>query len=270
MSENKENPNESGEKKTTIVIKHEGLFPPKEEKKEGETTPTTPATPVTPPTTPQTVQSVEEYQTKMTKLEDDYKKQLADMQTKIKTMEEEGETTKAELESERAKLTALALAEFEKQKGVVVDAVKQSLGEEKANEVAEKIVDPAALESAKMWVNYISSAIKKGTDEKEDETKIPPTAPAGQATRQPPTGATHGSAIELIDEIVEKIESRTSTPEEKKKANAMLDQLLTSMITGYKKGLERGFAGGLSRCPRCSRTVFGYHCPVCNIDIPRR
>lgn len=284
----KENEKDNGEKKDadhklTIEVKHTGLNPEKS---------TTPKTPTTSPTPPVKIEGIEDFQKKMKELEEAKAKEIKELTDKVAELTaqvETGKDVKKELEAKEKQLLSLATQEFEKQKKVIVDVVREQLGDEKADEVAEKITDTNKLESAKLWINYLSEAIKKdigegedneetGDGEKEDGEKdeeggktTPP--PAGVATREPAKTGEYESVVQMIDDITATIMSTTATAQEKAKANRMLDKLFRSMVEGYRlrgKGGLPKFGGIIAKCPECGKDVIGKlgdKCPYCGATL---
>jgi len=287
MSEPKDKtkePTTDKDKDTTIVIKHEIVRPPEAKKAPEKTTPVTPA-----------VKGGEDFAKKMKELEDEKNAKITELQTQITDLTgkvDAGKGVQEELDTAKGKLLALANAEFEKQKGLLVDTVKEKLGEEKATEISEKITSVEELEGAKVWINYLNEAIKigaggegesgeeggegaggEGTGEGGEGTKEK--VPAGVATREPAkTGKEYTTPFHLIDQVVTTINSRTATKEEKKDAYAKLDKLLQSMVIGFKKRsrdqLSMPINTSIGRCRVCNKEVFinaGGKCPLCDAEV---
>lgn len=284
MSENEGKGDKSTTEKKLIIEHRIGDLP-----KKNDTTPKKPEKPTTPPTIDNT--GIEEFQKKMKELETSKDTEIQELQGKITELTgqlEKGKEVETELEKAKAQLLALATKEFEAQKKMIVDVVREQLGDEKAEEVGEKITDVQKLESAKIWINYLSEAVKKDTGtgegkedgedstegateggEKEEGSKVP----AGKATREPAKiSKEHESSFHLIDELTGTIMSRTATPEAKAVATRKLDTLLQSMVIGYQK---RGaphipIKTDIARCGSCGKEVFateGGSCPLCNAKM---
>lgn len=274
------------DKDQTITIRHEIVKSKEEPKKE----------PATPAVTP-AVKGGEDFAKKMKELEDEKNTKITELETQITdltTKVDAGKGVQEELDTAKGKLLALANAEFEKQKALLVDTVKEKLGEEKSTEIAEKITSVEELEGAKVWINYLNEAIKigaggegkggeeggegaggeggEGTGEGKGTPKKPP---AGVATREPAkTGKEYATPFHLIDEVTNTINSRTATKEDKKEAYRKLDALLQSMVTGYKKRsrdqLSMPVNTSIGRCRVCNKEVFinaGGKCPLCNAEV---
>ena len=81
-----------------------------------------------------------------------YEKELTEKAEQLGTVEEE-------LEQRKAQLSTIAMAEFEKEKKVLVEQVKTDLGEEKAKEVETMIgTEPKNLENTKLWIGMLKAA----------------------------------------------------------------------------------------------------------------
>jgi len=226
------------------------------------------------------------------------RKRLEESEQTAKTYKEQMErlsqevnVTKDELNQRKTQLEALALQEFEKQRGLLVDTVKNdpSLGEEKSKEVAEMIKTPAELEQAKRMVKYLldaaslmrTEAAKTNKPEKTEKTSVPLTGPAGKAGLEPEKELGQGTSWDDPKQMVtdlydiyeaEMFKRQRGMPYNQKKlevAERMINKLWESIAIGEKiRGHITHFV--VKECPHCHEPYLGdiAECPNCKKSIP--
>jgi len=217
------------------------------------------------------------------------KQKLVDQLTEINKELEELRTSKTtdteklgELEKERDKfrdeVTAIALAEFQKEKEVLLESLKtRGIPEERITEIDEKLQSPVDYEKIKWYFEFLGEMMTKAQtdDEKAEAERLerekleaekkgttPGSPPGGsQVDLEPPkTGSPteFDSYREMIGDLHDRMNK--GDPEAKKQYDA-----LWKMVPDAILKLTPKFA--ILECPECGKGMFkGKPCPWCGFD----
>lgn len=223
-------------------------------------------------------ESVEEFRTKFVNAETARKKAEED----LNALKQSGKLTEDELTQKNNQLQAIALREFEEKKTFLVGKIKEALGDEKANEAAEKIKSGKDIDAISQWVDYFDNAIKVGKGEFKPENKSTST-PAGKLNASKPTNTgteqTWESQEAMVNEVFDTLEEQLflramNQPYDAKKlekAEKMEQKLLKSLVEGEKnrgkitpmrimecRNCGQILTGGETTCPNvnCGKPVF--------------
>jgi len=186
-------------------------------------------------------ESIEDFKTKLASAETARKKAEDD----FNTLKQSGKLTEDELLQKNNQLQAIALREFEEKKTFLVGKIKEALGDEKANEAAEKIKTGKDIDNISHWVEFFDNAIKVGKGEFKPENK-PTSTPAGKLNASKPatsgTEPTWESPEAMVNEVFDNLEEQLflramNQPYDAKKlekAEKMEQKLLKSLVEGER------------------------------------
>lgn len=202
----------------------------------------------------------------------------------------EEEKTKAgitadELEQRKAQLDALALKEFEEKKTILVGKVRESQGDEKADEVEEMIKTGADVDRVTRWLEIFSDALSKDIEgagtggeppENGGEPKKVPTGKVSGRAPVDPDADTRASGTEWVMEVYDNIEElhflrRMGMPFDARKLEdyeGKRNQLLRSFLKGEKtrQSITRMT---VMECRECNKILTQGEtvCPECGANI---
>lgn len=188
--------------------------------------------------------------------------------------EPEVEKLRDELEQERAKMSILALKEFEEKKAELLKSIKDV---EKREEIDELIQSGEDLERVKNTMSIIESGIKYGQSDSWKKRKL-----TGQASLESyPTGKQvqeWDSVEDMVNDIYDNLEKQIFLKEMGKNYSAdklkhyqnLADRLLNSMIKGFKNR-DSVNVGKMTimRCRSCGKILLHNEsvCPVCGKKV---
>lgn len=177
-----------------------------------------------------------------------------------------------ELEQEKAKLSILALKEFETQKADLLSKISDP---QKREEIDELIQSEEDLKRVQTMVDVIQSGISYGLSPHDEKPKK---TPSGQAKMWSPTSkqVEQWDGVEdmvnfvydgLEEELFKKEMTGKYNAERLKRHQNMADRLLSSMIKGFQNR-ETANIGKFQvmRCRGCGKILTKNEdvCPVCN------
>jgi len=235
---------------------------------------------------------------------------LADIETLKKQLEEkEKERKKAqdELLSMQSKMTvkdqelkqkqdilqSLALKEFEEKKGILVDTVRKSLGDEKADEVSDMLQSGEDIDRVERMLTIVGDSIKTTqtaqTGQQPQTPKKPTSTPAGKISADFVPSLSKSdvdewdSVEEMVNDIYDNLETQLFLKERPlkgmsyddaklKKYQSMATKLLQSVLLGEKsRGGKEGTPTKIqvTQCLQCGKVLVAGErkCPNCGKDI---
>ena len=208
-------------------------------------------------------------------------------EAELKKITDESKITSDELKQRKSQLEALALKEFEEKKEILVSKVRESQGDEKADEVEEMIKSGQDIDRITRFMTVFDSALAKGAggdDGTGEDDDNPPAKPA-------PKGKVSGRKVE--DPDVERLDSGAawvkkvydaveegmflramSMPYDANKlaeAETQRNNLLKSFLRG-ERNREKITRVVVMQCRDCGRIITGgeTQCPNCEAPIYHR
>ena len=192
-------------------------------------------------------------------------------------------TKTASLEEKESILQTMALKAYEEKKKILVDKVRSTSGDEKADEVAETIQSGEDLDRIGRWLNIFGDTLKgESTDEGGDAgDSAPKPAPKGKVGMQiaPVTvdGETFATTKDLITHVYDNLEEQQflkymEMPYDARKLEkyqGMADKLLKSLVKGESSRERYDMNWKVIQCNTCQHIMTGgeIKCPNCNADV---
>lgn len=211
---------------------------------------------------------------------EDIGKAKKDTEDELTKLRQESGANKDLLQQRESQLQALALKEFEDKKSLLVGKIRQSLGDDKANEASEKIKTGKDLDGITMWTDYIENAIKVGKGEfKSEEKKV--STPAGKVNASKPTTGDDEYAgfttEQMVNDIYDNLEEQKylqtmGMPYDAKKLakyESMENKLLKALVDG-EKNRNKITPMRVMQCRSCGQILTGGEttCPNVNCGKP--
>lgn len=195
----------------------------------------------------------------------------------------EKEELRQRLAERETQLGAIALKAFEEEKKALVDAVRKDLGDDKANEIAEKVSNPQQLEDIKGWLGVFVKEFNKSNDDEMEGGESLGKVHSDSIPLRQPSKSGFSKGRDVVNALYDAYEKELFKKESGRKYDAIrlgeierkIDRLWKDMKIGFLKrgrklfGEKEGVTHrSIWTCPKCGKHNIDVMTCSCGYKVP--